>query len=274
MRRKFRKIAAIAICCTMLLGQSSICHAADNPEPEREPFLEQLHSSIPDNSTPERYSLPGEDWNAYNLAGALGNPFRVDLLFGTVVDEITIVDDEPDLYLAKLQEKEAILNGEIELTDKLNELILVAADGGYFPHTKNNGQVFTGTMQILPYNGVIHHIVIAEQYEVRPGDTLGQIILDCGWLPEGRSLYGPNGYLEQYAEQQHFDLNQTLLPGDIVRWRSEDIQVVDNLYPDIKIGIIPGNFFSAGTATVFDDEVADVINSIPILSDLIEVTSP
>lgn len=273
MRRSIKRTTAIAICCTLLFGQSLTCHAADSPE-ERKPFLEQLHSSIPDNSTPERYNLPIEDWNAYTLAEALGSPFQINLLFGAIVDEITIVDDEPDLYQAKLQEKEAILNGEIELTDKLNELILVAADGGYFPHTKNNGQVFTGTMQILPYNGVIHHIVIAEQYEVRPGDTLGQIILDCGWLPEGRSLYGPNGYLEQYAEEQHFNLDQTLVPGDIIRWRSEDIQIVDNLYPDIKIGIIPGSFFSAGTAAVFDDEATDIINSIPILSDLIEVTSP
>lgn len=278
MRRSIKIITAIAVCCVLLFGQSLTCFATDQPpsegpkDPERPPFLTLIHTSIPDNSTPEKYNLPGNDWDVYDLAEETGGSFEITL-FGNISNVVTVEEMDEDLFGAELNEKLAILGHEIDLTYKLNELILVPADGGSFPRTKNNGQMFTGTMQILPYNGVIHHIVISEVYTVQPGDNLGQIILDCGWLPEGRSLYGQNGYLAQYAEEQHFDLNRPLIPGEVILWHSEDIQVVDNLYPDIEIDFIPGNFFSAAEPMVFDEE-ADIINALPIVSDFIKITHP
>lgn len=269
---KRSKIIA-TICSVMLLSQPLSCSAADKPTPlpappvtevpndppmsdqqlERPPFLTLWHTSIPDNSTPEDYGLPGENWDAYALADALGDQYRVDLFAsGILSDEITIVEMDDDLFRDKLNEKQDILGREIELTYKLNELILVPAGGGEFPHTKNNGQRFIGTLQTTPYDGVTHHISINEYYKVRPGDTLSQIIIDCGWLPEGRSLYGQDGYLEQFAAEQHIDYNAPLIPGETIRWRSEDIPIVDNLYPDIQIGIISGDFFSYTTPDIFD----------------------
>ena len=270
MKRSFTKFAT-AIGCLLLLIQPLACFAADKPvpapppfpeektheetsipeaDPQRPPFLTLWHSSIPDNSTPESYGLPGKDWNAYDLAEVMGDSFEITL-FGNITNEVTIEEMDDSLFRAELNEKLAILDHEIDLTCKLNELILVPADGGSFPRTKNNGQLFTGTMQILPYNGVIHHIVISEEYTVRPGDTISQIILDCGWLPESSHLYGPDGYLKQYAKQQGIDLDRVLMPGDVIRWRSEDIQVVDNLNPDIKISVIPGQIFSGGNPASF-----------------------
>lgn len=198
-------------------------------------------------STPGDYDLPGSSWNAYDLADAAGNPFNLALFGSLASDEITITDDEEGLYKAKLMEKQALLGDQLELTDQLNELVLVNADGGHFPHTTyNEHKQLLGTIQPVPYNGVIHTIVIGEQYEIQPGDTLSQIILDCGWMPEGAHLYGPDGYLAKYAEQQHVDLDALLIPGEVVHWRSEEIRILDNLYPDIEIGIIPGNIIGSG----------------------------
>lgn len=215
---------------------------------ERQPFLEFMHPEICwSGLTPEDYDLPGDSWNAYDLAEAAGNPFKLTLFSSVPSDEITITDDEEGLYKAKLVEKQALLGDRLELTDQLNELVLVNADGGHFPHTTyNEHKQFLGTMQPVPYNGVTHVIVIAEQYTVQPGDTLSQIILDCGWMPEGAHLYGPDGYLAKYAEQQKIDLDALLIPGEVVRWRSEEIRILDNLYPDIEIGIIPGSIIGSG----------------------------
>jgi len=280
------KRSIIAICYALLLSRPLACSAAEpqpstppstpiteqtDPQSERHPFLEHWHTSIPDNSTPERYDLPGDDWDAYQLANASGGTFKVEL-FGDFPSEITITEDDPELYQTKLQEKTTALNSELELTSQLNELILVMADGSYFPRTKHSEhKQFTGTIQPRPYDGVVHTIVISEQYTVQPGDTLSQIILDCGWLPEGRSLYGPDGYLEQYANEQHLDYSQPLIPGDIVRWNSEEIKIIDNLYPDIKIGIIPGDLFSSNRPARSDDEI---LSAIPIVSDLLGLISP
>ncbi len=251
MRRSTKIIATVA-CCVSLLGQSLVCHAANpvptSDQPEHQPFLEFVHPTICwSGSTPKDYDLPGDSWNAYDLADAIGSPFKLALFGSVPSDEITITDDEESLYKAKLMEKQALLGDQLEFTDQLNELVLVNADGGHFPHTTyNEHKQFTGTMQTVPYNGVIHTIVIAEQYTVQPGDTLSQIILDCGWMPEGAHLYGYDGYLSKYAEQQHIDLDAPLIPGEVVRWRSEEIHILDNLYPDIEIGIIPGNIIGSG----------------------------
>lgn len=269
---KRSKIIA-TICSVMLLSQPLSCLAANDPTPlptppvtevpndppmsnqqlERPPFLTLWHTSIPDNSAPEDYGLPGKDWDAYALADALDSPYKVDLFArGFPSDEIAIVEMDDDLFRDKLNEKQDILGREIELTYKLNELILAPAGGGEFPHTKNNGQQLTGIMQIAPYDGVTHHFAISEQYEVQPGDTLSQIIIDCGWLPEDKSLYGQGGYLEQFATEQHLDYNAPLIPGETIRWRSEDIPVVDNLYPDIQIGTVPCRIFSYADSDIFD----------------------
>lgn len=215
-----------------------------------ESILEFWHTSIPDNSTPADYDLRGDSWNVYQLISESKGELYIQL-FGNTWSEVTVDECDAALYQAELLEKLDLVPIGFELTANLNDLTLFMADGGRFPHTKNNGQLFTGTMQILPYNGVIHHVVISEEYTVRPGDTISQIILDCGWLPEGSHLYGPNGYLKQYTEQQGIDLDRVLMPGDVIRWRSEDIQVVDNLNPDIKIGIIPGQIFSGGNPASF-----------------------
>lgn len=254
-----RRIFA-AICLAAFLSQPLTCFAATEETPTREPFLDHFY--------PAALNLRGDDWSAYDLAETLGNPFEISMLFSYFPNEITITDDDDELYQAKLQEKLALINGEFELTDNLRDLLLVPADGGHFFHTEYNpNKQFTGTMQTLPYNGVVHTIVITEQYTVQPGDTLSQIILDCGWLPAGAHLYGPDGYLAA-----HYDYAQTLYPGDVVYWRSEEIRIIDNLYPDIEIDIIPGNFFSHAEPATLLDESRGALSSLPIISDLLEVT--
>lgn len=216
-----------------------------------ESILEFRHTSIPDNSTPADYDLPGDSWNVYALTKELHDAVFIPL-FRSDGNEIVFVENiDQSLYKAELLEKLNLVPVGFELTANLNDLVLFMADGSHFPKTRSNGQLFTGTMQILPYNGVVHHVVISEEYTVRPGDTISQIILDCGWLPEGDRLYGPDGYLARYAEQQGIDLDRPIIPGEVLRWHSEDIQVVDNLYPDITINIIPGEIFSGGIPAPF-----------------------
>lgn len=315
MKRSTLKVIITALCYALMLGQPLTCSAVSpeigksltrtakmRPQPkakppvpspapklpaptkmpkqsaesERRPFLERWHSSIPDNSTPQQYGLPGEDWNAYALAEALGSPFEIDLIFGNYKSSVT-VDTEMDWVIRSVieDEKRIILGDEIPLTDRLNELILVSANGRNFPQTKPNPhKQFIGTIYARPYDGVVHTLVICEQYTVQPGDTLSQIILDCGWLPEGWNLYGEDGYLERYATSHRLDLERPLVPGEILQWSSENIRIVDNLYPDIQLDAIPGSLFSHAAPAEYNEGSPDVLNSLPIISDIIEFRRP